>query len=97
MKTYFAQLLSLLPSIAQGDHVNLRGASLQVEPESVRQLDGIPSCIPSTAVYAWFPNAEIGCASNSQCGYGNKCLVGVTWTVLFCGVQGDNQGSVPLC
>ena len=107
MKTYFAQLLSLLPSITQGDHVNLRGASLQDEPESIRQLDGgiypYGDCIPPDAAIGWYgPTAQrnfgIKCWGNHDCKTpGDKCLVAQWGVKFYCGNPVVYDQSMPMC
>ena len=105
MKIYFAHLLSLLPSITQGQHVNLRGASVQDEPESIRQLDEINNtgkpvngCWPEASVDGWFASATKYCRSNTYCTTpGDKCLVGEFNDVLICGNPVSNEKAIPLC
>ena len=94
MKTIFALLIPLLPTVTMGKKLNLRG----VIQQDARSIMHLPDCYTYTQAYGYFGhNAVIHCTSNSNCP-GQKCLVEQPSGLLFfCGDPVVWDQDVPLC
>ena len=88
MKTHFALLLALLPSITHGRQLKLRGATLQDEPKSSsRDLFQVVllDCLTYEEAMGWFYTPNPGCTSNENCANPKKCMVENNGNGWFCG------------
>ena len=100
MKSHFALLLLLLPSIIHGKLVNLRGGILQDEPKSTsRDLQELlPPCLTNQQAMGWFGStATIYCTSNSNCTNPEKCMVESNGFKFECGDPTIYDQDIPLC
>ena len=102
MKTHFALLLLILPSITQGNLANLRGAILKDESKSTSrdlfQVVLLP-CLTYQEAMGWFgSSADIQCTSNSNCtNPGEKCMVESNGFKFYCGNPIVWDQDIPLC